>query len=679
MSIENFSSIIEALVYFGINDIVNLNSENFDLIVAKHKKDIDFDKNYNTVKNLMNKNSLERATYFVGKYENYDVSRRKIYAKFNEINKVKNYSMDIFENIISPAINVAVTTVENEKNRINNRSYKTSEDFIEMLIEKNPGIKFYHKEGDIIGNTIITNYEFLNNIKLPEGFSMEGKTIVNNSNEIFEKRNFHIEYSKNKNYDELKQYIAQNNDITSISFDDEKQIIQLSKDMKLDLPKGLVIRNGSIINESNIEYSSDLSIKIDKILSKSQDSKVEENKKVLIENAQPDYKSDNFGARERGYGESDLDYVSYLKDFYHEKYNSIKKEEIIQKENIDSNSKKDELKAVEEVIKNPTDSKDKKEYLAIREPDQKRIKIQPKKIKTDKKIRKSTIAAILSGVAVGTGVHFLATSMPGAGAFIKTGYMLGAHFIERKIKVKKDKLKEQRLSGENVITDVSLPTPEELSKIAKIKQYFNSEQGLDDISKMLNTSMITLTALSLTEAISNFVNPEGSLGIDNNSSVLESDTNVVGTENTTSSDFLGSENGSVPESLGDNNILEGTSNDMSSLENETPFDFEIGGDLDGANLEHGNDVASDAFKGINTENLMGEYINADASTISEIRIFDDNGTLLDIVRESGASASELAEQYGVPLDNMVANVVRAEDGAAQAWVSLRDLMGGMSR
>ena len=262
--------------------------------------------------------------------------------------------------------------------------------------------------------------------------------------------------------------------------------------------------------------------------------------------------------------------------------------------------------------------------------------------KPKKKGKKTTLTwktalATAIGVGIGSAVFFT------AGAVGVSVVVIAGGIASKIISNKRTQLAAQRknVNGPIKVKSVSEPTPGLKGKFEKFKNYLKSEEGLRDITWMINSAMITTGVLSVASLIHNAV-----------------------------SSTVNGGSGVTPE----------PTPEPQNLDAQTPADVptqpDIGdmkiGDSLGENVpEIGYDSVSLANSGMNSERLIGEYVNSD-SIIKGVGIQNADGTITRITT-NGMTLNDIASKFGVSTDDLVLDVA-SKDGVSLAWTKLADMV-----
>lgn len=266
----------------------------------------------------------------------------------------------------------------------------------------------------------------------------------------------------------------------------------------------------------------------------------------------------------------------------------------------------------------------------------------PKKIENSPKKTWKTWVALAAGVGIGVGVFYVFGGM-GVTAMALVGGL--SKFM---LKKRRKKLELQRLNGELPVENIEEPLPGIKGIIQKVKAYFKSEEFCRDAEWLINGAIYTGMALNMASMIKDMV--------------------------------IAAKTPEIP--IGDDMV---TSPDITGTQPDAALDaIRPGASVEGYDLTKGYDTADWALNGTHAETLNSTYINGQNSMMGGLRVTNLDGTHTYIT-DSSISVNDLVNK-GVDIKDIAVNVVRAKDGAAQAWKPAMDFTesvekaigGGMS-
>ena len=253
------------------------------------------------------------------------------------------------------------------------------------------------------------------------------------------------------------------------------------------------------------------------------------------------------------------------------------------------------------------------------------------------KVTWKTVAATAIGIGIGAGVFFAAGPL-GVGIMSLAGG-IAKKFINKK---RKELASMQRVGGSQEVEEIREPKTGIKGAFARFKNYLKSEEGLRDMSWMINAAIITGVGLSVGSAIHNAVN-----------------------QATVPTEPIGPE--PLPEPVPEPIVQEP---DVLGFE-----DIKIGSEVDGFNVTTGHDTAGWAVNNVNPETLASQYVNGD-SIFNRFAAINPDGTLGQVIDTQGLSLTEFCAQTGMDPSQIAVDVARA-DGASQAWISASELVSGI--
>lgn len=271
------------------------------------------------------------------------------------------------------------------------------------------------------------------------------------------------------------------------------------------------------------------------------------------------------------------------------------------------------------------------------EPEQEEAPVMPIVKGNKPKVTWKTVAATAIGIGIGAGVFFAAGPL-GVGIMSLAGG-IAKKFINKK---RKELASMQRVGGSQEVEEIREPKTGIKGAFARFKNYLKSEEGLRDMSWMINAAIITGVGLSVGSAIHNAVN-----------------------QATVPTEPIGPE--PLPEPVPEPIVQEP---DVLGFE-----DIKIGSEVDGFNVTTGHDTAGWAVNNVNPETLASQYVNGD-SIFNRFAAINPDGTLGQVIDTQGLSLTEFCAQTGMDPSQIAVDVARA-DGASQAWISASELVSGI--
>ncbi len=256
------------------------------------------------------------------------------------------------------------------------------------------------------------------------------------------------------------------------------------------------------------------------------------------------------------------------------------------------------------------------------------------------KLTWKTVASVAVGIGIGA-TAFFAVGPLGV-TIMSIGTMIAKKFINKRRK----ELARMRMLGTPIEATFAEPRPGLRGKIDKLKNYLKSEEGLRDISWMLNSALITGIGLTVGNALHNSALFSGETG------PMAPGSDVVAETTVTEAETLAT---SAPEPLGYDGIRIG----------------EAVGDY---NVSVGHDTAGWAVNGVNPEALASQYVN-ESSVFSRFASINADGTLGQIIDTNGLSITEFCAQNGLDPTQIAVDV--AKNGTSQAWISADQLISGI--
>lgn len=297
--------------------------------------------------------------------------------------------------------------------------------------------------------------------------------------------------------------------------------------------------------------------------------------------------------------------ISYSELEEHKKENDISSGNSIDdetKEQEDANIENPENVEPQELEAVDPEKEDEPRVDSESEPSKDEDVMIPKNVQKKPKLTWKTAVAVAAGVGVGATVFF--TAGPTGVIVMGLAGTIGKIAINHQLK----KLQEQKLSGEQPVVEVNEPRPGLKGKFDEFKKYIKSEEGLRDLSWLINSAIITGSGLSIASSITNA---------------------ITAAKQSTISQVPGTTSGSVTQTV--TNTSTASANTPNTVTIDKVFDS-----------------ASYASNGINAETPL-KYISESAgSHISEIRdgmalVRSGNGVAQGWFPANGAQVGDIVE------------------------------------
>lgn len=254
----------------------------------------------------------------------------------------------------------------------------------------------------------------------------------------------------------------------------------------------------------------------------------------------------------------------------------------------------------------------------------------PKVVNNKPKLTWKTVASVAAGIGIGATVFFTVGPV-GVGVMSLAGG-LAKKFINNKRK----EYAKMRKAGLKNVEELRPIRPGFRGKIDKFVNYLKSEEGLRDMSWMINAAIFTGVGLSVGSAIHSRLN------------------SAVSTKST---------------SVAKPDVALDASNEMG-------YDgIRIGDSVGQYNVTTGHDTASWAVDGLNPEALNSAYVN-EGSIFNRFAAINSDGSIGQIIDTKGLSITEFCAQNGIDPTQIAVDVAN-KNGTSQAWVAADQLISGM--
>lgn len=251
------------------------------------------------------------------------------------------------------------------------------------------------------------------------------------------------------------------------------------------------------------------------------------------------------------------------------------------------------------------------------------------------KLTWKTVAAVAAGIGIGAAAVFA------GGPIGVTVMSVGSAIAKKFINKRRKELARMRELGTPIEATFAEPRPGLRGKIDKLKNYLKSEEGLRDLSWMLNSALITGIGLSIGTAVVNHMTEVAYAGGGEVAAETVAESEVLATSGV---EQVGYDGIRIGEAVGDYNV------------------------------SVGHDTAGWAVNGVNPEALASQYVN-ESSVFSRFASINADGTLGQIIDTNGLSITEFCAQNGLDPTQIAVDV--AKNGTSQAWISADQLISGI--
>lgn len=102
-------------------------------------------------------------------------------------------------------------------------------------------------------------------------------------------------------------------------------------------------------------------------------------------------------------------------------------------------------------------------------------------------------------------------------------------------------------------------------------------------------------------------------------------------------------------------------------------EIKIGENVEGFNVTQGHDSAAWAVNNVNSETLLGQYVN-EGSVFQRFAVVNPDGSIGQIINTQGTTLSDVLANSGLTAEQIAVDV--GKNGVSQAWISVEELLKG---
>lgn len=102
-------------------------------------------------------------------------------------------------------------------------------------------------------------------------------------------------------------------------------------------------------------------------------------------------------------------------------------------------------------------------------------------------------------------------------------------------------------------------------------------------------------------------------------------------------------------------------------------EIKIGENVEGFNVTQGHDSAAWAVNNVNSETLLGQYVN-ESSVFQRFAVVNPDGSIGQIINTQGTTLSDVLANSGLTAEQIAVDV--GKNGVSQAWISVEELLNG---
>lgn len=274
-------------------------------------------------------------------------------------------------------------------------------------------------------------------------------------------------------------------------------------------------------------------------------------------------------------------------------------------------------------------------------------------VKSNKpKITWKTILHVAAGIGIGAAVFFTAGPL-GVGVMSLAGGLANKFLKQRRNEI-------ARLNSLGISTKINTvvePRPGIKGLVDRVKNKFRTEEGLRDMSWMINSAIITGTSLTVASTVNNLIQARN--------------TAVPSVESTPQTNTASVEPKVTPEPT----PLKATPEPVVEQSISQYDGIRIGEGVGDYNVSVGHISSDRAVMGLDTKPLLSQYVNKD-SIFGRFASVNPDGSIGQVINTNGLSIEEFCATNGID-PSRVAVSVMDKAGTDQAWISASELVSGM--
>ena len=266
------------------------------------------------------------------------------------------------------------------------------------------------------------------------------------------------------------------------------------------------------------------------------------------------------------------------------------------------------------------------------------------------KITWKTVLHVAAGIGIGAAVFFT-TGPLGVGVMSLAGGLTNKFLKQRKNEI----ARLNKLGIKAKINTVVEPRPGLKGLVDRVKNRFRTEEGIRDVSWMINSAIITGTALTVASTVNNIIQARSAA------------TSAPGTPNTPTSP--------EPTVSPEPTPIKATPQQAVQQPVSQYDGIRIGDGVGKYNVSTGHISSDRAVMGIDSKSLLPEYVNEN-SIFGRFASVNPDGSIGQVINTHGLSIEEFCATNGID-PSRVAVSVMDKAGVDQAWISASELVSGM--
>lgn len=274
-------------------------------------------------------------------------------------------------------------------------------------------------------------------------------------------------------------------------------------------------------------------------------------------------------------------------------------------------------------------------------------------VKSNKpKITWKTILHVAAGIGIGAAVFFTAGPL-GVGIMSLAGGLANKFLKQRRNEI-------ARLNSLGISTKINTvvePRPGIKGLVDRVKNKFRTEEGLRDMSWMINSAIITGTSLTVASTINNLIQARNAA--------------VPSVESTPQTNTPSVE----PKVTSEPTPLKATPKPVVEQSISQYDGIRIGEGVGDYNVSVGHISSDRAVMGLDTKPLLSQYVNKD-SIFGRFASVNPDGSIGQVINTNGLSIEEFCATNGIDPSRVAVSVMN-KAGTDQAWISASELVSGM--
>ena len=276
------------------------------------------------------------------------------------------------------------------------------------------------------------------------------------------------------------------------------------------------------------------------------------------------------------------------------------------------------------------------------------------------KITWKTVLHVAAGIGIGAAVFFTAGPL-GVGVMSLAGGLANKFLKQRRNEI----ARLNRLGVSTKINTVVEPRPGIKGLVDRIKNKFRTEEGLRDMSWMINSAIITGTTLTVASTVNNLIQARNA-----------AQATTPSVEPNVKPDPTPVRTTPEPTPIQPKPEVVQTTATPNVQQPVSQYDgIRIGEGVGDYNVSVGHISSDRAVMGLDTKPLLSQYVNKD-SIFGRFASVNPDGSIGQVINTNGLSIEEFCATNGID-PSRVAVSVMDKAGADQAWISASELVSGM--